>query len=427
MLNPADIHNEMCRRAFGRQSVPEFTQRAIEKLRLETRAETSTRIKTAMNELVNMRTLTIPKEKAFRQSQPLHVRETQRHLNHEFILEAISRTSSQDIHNSKSTFREHLQLGVPVMEPIPKSFVLPQRQNDPDQPTTTDDQPKKQIKLRKKPPTWMTPANQVRLWEEFKASPDFNPDSEITPESFLERKREPVYAFGVEQGTVNADGIFSKLRRILDWREGNKLNIFSERIILYSHTCIFVMITLMMAVRTAFTPVCQYTKDLTYDTEATIKKLATRVEKILKGNPFTPMIGKLDFRKYYYQFGVRTPQDNTIGVWDPHRSLYRYFTSNSCQFGNLHSIYWAVRFSLALMFFLNEYLLIPCIIYIDDTIYFVPLENFEEARGLILFFYKLTSAARQFMKPGSSRPPRITPHPFLPHPYTPLPPFVPRP
>ena len=386
-MDPVRIHNDMCARAFGRQHMTPRVKEAITGMRQRGIEEMRERFKQAAQEIAEIQVLTRPKEEIFRESQPTHVRETQRHLNHEFIIEAFKRTSSPDIRHEDSSFVEILRNGVPVREPVPKSYTLPEKKKSETSEKSHEVTTSKPVKLRTRPPSWMTRVSQERLWNEFRNSDDFDEAKELQPEDFVSRQREPVYAFGVEQGEENADGIFTKLRRILDWREGNKYSPFEEQIILYSHTCIFMMLAQMMSKKRVYMPICQYTKDLTFDTECTIQDNTT-VEQENEGKPFVPVIGKLDFRKYFYQFGVTTPIENSIGVFDPFVNKYRFFMSNSCQFGNLHSIFWAVRFSLALMYFINEILGIPCIIYIDDTIYFVTSELFEEARELIILFYE---------------------------------------
>ena len=53
------------------------------------------------------------------------------------------------------------------------------------------------------------------------------------------------------------------------------------------------------------------------------------------GPSFCPRIGKLDFRKWYYQWAVSDPMENVAAVYDPEAKKYRYFALPSAQFGAL--------------------------------------------------------------------------------------------
>ena len=85
-MDPVRIHNDMCARAFGRQHMPPCVKEAITGMRQRGIEETRERFKQAAQEIAEIQVLTRPKEEIFRESQPTHVRETQRHLNHEFYV-----------------------------------------------------------------------------------------------------------------------------------------------------------------------------------------------------------------------------------------------------------------------------------------------------------------------------------------------------
>ena len=378
------IHSWVARQAFGRNCIPSFVKDSIYYHKTNSFQQVKADLQKTTAELLRIRENTKPLEEDFRANQPAAVKEVQSHFNHEFCLEVFRRANSPDLTHPNSSFKDIFSNGQPVVGPVPRSYDLPME--EPRIPLKKDPFEKETFQVRKKPPSWLDSETQHRLWREYIGSEDFKSENELSAEELV---TPPVYVFAALQGEVNeSTGFYEKCRRILDWRLGNSFSPAYEKIVLFSHSCLFSMITLMLSYTAVICPVVQMTKDVNFDVNL-MRDEKCQVHETPPGRCLMPHFAKLDFRRYYFQFAVNNPIINSIAIWDPTSTppRYRFFYSGCSQFGNIHSIFWAVRFSYAIMRVINSLCNIPAILYIDDTILIMCLETLQCARAVVLVLY----------------------------------------
>lgn len=385
---PVELHNFITRLVFGREGMPNFCKLNIETQRKETVPMTKQKLSEAARLMTQIHVDTRQEEDVFRSKQKPSVRKAQEHLNHVFI--------SRVCEGSGAPLQKHFLNGVPVIGPADPTGVLDkltEEQIKARGEKLNADFNQNRTKLRKNPPKFMRDIDLKRLWDEFVNSKDYSPKAELTEETMRRTGATPIYTFGVNQGAIveeAPDPLWEKLRRILDWRLGNAFSPYYEKVRLYSHACLLAMLSLCLAVIPILGPMAQSTKDAVLDLENMSQKTGRQAEAAIKENPFTPIIGKMDFTGWFHQFGVDAPELNSMAFWDYMMKKYRYFFSDVCQFGNIHSLLNAVKIAGALMFAINTRLGIICVIYIDDSIYFSKLEVAEETRALLALFYSYT-------------------------------------
>eukprot|EP00392_Amoebophrya_sp_AT5.2_P005829 g5839.t1 len=89
--------------------------------------------------------------------------------------------------------------------------------------------------------------------------------------------------------------------------------------------------------------------------------------KQFKGHSFVPVFGKLDLYQAYLQLGVNTPRRNVFQYYVPELGEYKFGFSNALSFGNVHSVFgFVASISELLDKVLNEILMMPALVYIDD-------------------------------------------------------------
>lgn len=88
------------------------------------------------------------------------------------------------------------------------------------------------------------------------------------------------------------------------------------------------------------------------------------------GHSFVPVFGKLDLFQAYLQLGVADPSRNLFQCWSTEKQDFVYGRSNALSFGNVHSVYgFVASISELINKVINEILMIPALVYIDDIIF----------------------------------------------------------
>ena len=321
-----------------------------------------------------------------------HVHRVQLGKQHTAMWELMKRSGDPEceLPFEDSILRNFLH-GIPVIGPVQRSGVYAKETK----PSRTGRDPMlfapgewhAPWKIPTKPPKGMSDDNNFRLWYEFVADTQLRGEVDAS-----ELEAPPVPAFGTEQGGFDESTCRAKkLRRILNWHKNNKGSPMFERIRLTSHMSAIEMIQLCIVATNQgaeFAPALQMTKDVLADMKLIPEELVprdmrdwvTEIDSELStvcddlktacaaDQSFVPAMAKLDFRKYYFQFGVDRIMANSVVIWDPVQRKMRLFVSDCCQFGNIHSIFGACRVSESLARISCVLLGVPTMIYIDDSI-----------------------------------------------------------
>ena len=375
-------------RFAARETVPKYVLEGLMKLRgsnEETRRRERQQSAVTLLQMLQEAQL---KEEEFRASQPRHVREVQKDKQHVLLLELAQLAGDPDVKANRIEWEENLRLGTPVVGEIPKTWKWRGEVTE----APEDFEKISSGKKRTKPPGHMVQGDLERLWTEFE-NEKFGGGNEI---AFNEAEGPITYVFGVNQGAEipqEGGGFKSeKLRRILDFRPLNKNVKMLERLRLIGHLGLITMIQLLIAIQPQLFPAAWGAKDITHDVYGFYRMPEQEYDRSLwdkiveAGEAFAPYIAKLDFRRYYFQFAVRTPKLNVAAVWDPYSGKYRYFEMPSCQFGSLFSIFYACRVSELLSRIATVLLCVVTVIYIDDSIILAKDDVAEETALLGLLF-----------------------------------------
>lgn len=196
-------------------------------------------------EIIKIKEATRHLEEPFRKSQPAHVREVQKKIQHVFLDKYFKlKTTSKD-----KTILSQWQTGLGDVGPFPMTHEMNEGTTMPKLPPRNFYEQPMEQELRSRPPAWMTTENLKRLFDEFTKSAEFQRGQEI--KDFRKVVAPLIYCFGSEQGefeevwndeTGAFKKVYRKLRRILDWRDSNQYVETAERVRLNSHACIMQML-----------------------------------------------------------------------------------------------------------------------------------------------------------------------------------------
>ena len=275
----------------------------------------------------------------------------------------------------------------------------------------------KSFSLRKKPPSFMSETNLHRIWNEWAHEME-NSDKHTE----IEEKQitiEPVYGFGVEQGSFRTElingkktNVLDKLRPCFDWRPLKESVLQVEKLRLLGKRETEEILTALMSKYRTRTPQIQIKNDLKQDVirekqwRDEQKRTFTELEEDdnIELLSFTPHLTGTAFEKYYNQFAVKDKTCNTLALWDPHKNKYRYFESRVLTFGSLWSINFAIRFSECLQFLMVKLTKAVLTIYIDDTTLFSQQELVALELYFILFILSLIGVKVAHKKTVSTYP-----------------------
>jgi len=360
---------------YGHTShVDDETSRMIKAMKHTTIEERKKKLEENRQKMRDLFTATRGRTEELTKDQPEHVRRVQGHLDIGFLqglAEAIG-------HKDTGLF-ENMVKGSPTVGPIQDSNIwltdpFHQKKND-----IKEAERKKNFKLRKSGPEWMSAENKKRLWEESAALRESDLVREVKGEDV---KMEPTYGFGVEQGDFivreDESRYYVKLRNCFDYRGVNKWSPSKEKLKLTTNKQIIQWVA-EAAVHgdSKPPPILPGKKDVTADIEEELGKvlateaeivediqnwlqeqaglsadngdkkiseLKTRLNKSKKknvkrrlerkfyqtkretrrtklesgkGRGFIPGFCKLDFKSYYYQFAAMNMNENIIAIWDP--------------------------------------------------------------------------------------------------------------
>ncbi|MDP6735436.1 MAG: hypothetical protein QF732_02950 [Nitrospinaceae bacterium] len=239
--------------------------------------------------------------------------------------------------------------------------------------------------LRSRPPSFMTDENIARMYREWellsqKIAPLLNklPKDEIN--------EIPIYLFGVVQR--------AKLRPCADFRAANKTATVLEKMTMPNITKIMSLCQMLTSgVDTCVVPKIQTRSHIGADVSN--EKFRREMDQQRKSidsflnppplfqpgeetpHPFIPAFTKKDFSKYYFQLQPSSLENSTLGIWDPNAEsetdsdksgAFAYFQALCLQFGSVHSVFSACRFSLALSWLSDRFLLLVNSLYVDDSV-----------------------------------------------------------
>lgn len=372
----------------GRETIPKYVLEGLIRLKKQNLDERRRHRQQSASTLLQMLDETRAEEAVFRSEQPQHVRMVQKDKQHVLLLKLAGLAGDPDVETNKQDWVDNLKLGTPVVGDIPATSKW-RGQIKKAKRTLNEVKPSQQ---RKKPPAHMSEDDRVRLWNEFEDE-KFGGGTEI---KFEEAQGPITYVFGVNQGVESQqdDGSwkFEKLRRIMDFRPLNEGVGMMEKLRLVGHLSLVMMIQLLVATADQVFPAVWGGKDVSHDAYGHYRMPESEYDRSLwrkvieTGKAFAPFLAKLDFRRYYFQFAVRTPKLNVAAVWDPFMKKYRFFEMPACQFGSLFSIFYACRVSELLSRIATVLLCVVTVIYIDDSIIMSREDIAEDAALLGLLF-----------------------------------------
>ena len=119
----------------------------------------------------------------------------------------------------------------------------------------------------------------------------------------------------------------------------NKHVTVYEKLRLLGHLSIMSFLQLLAATEPQFFPIIFGGKDVTHDIFGLYtssdpgRQQWDQIAEIQE--PMIPTAGKLDFRRYFWQWACQDPKKHVISIWDPDADKYRYFETNFMQFGSL--------------------------------------------------------------------------------------------
>ncbi len=315
-------------------------------------------------------------EEKFKKEMDPRARRVQADKAHEFLMAVAELEGDVDYEANKEEWRSMLKQGSPIVGKIPRTGKWSRKVTKAKKMVDEVLYRGRPEKERRKPPGFMDPADIQKTWEGIK-------DEEAIEVSWDEITSPPAHVFGVRQCEVEIEPLtnrilFSKLRRILDYRDINEGAEAEDKLELQASPAINTILQLLMAERQQFQLINQAKKDVTIslgfreNEEDEIKDKARSNWLNRKGgNPVRrPAVGKKDFKGYYWQWACSQPHANIAAVFDPTTGKYRYYRFNNMQFGSLFAIYNCCRISELLNGAGMRLFKYPSIIYIDDTVIF---------------------------------------------------------
>jgi hypothetical protein len=239
--------------------------------------------------------------------------------------------------------------------------------------------------LRSRPPSFMSEENIARMYREWELL-----SAKIAPLLCKLPKDEiceiPIYLFGVVQK--------AKLRPCADFRAANKTASVLEKMTMPNITKIMSLCQMFTSgVDTCVVPKIQTRSHIGADvSNEKFRREMDQQRKTIDSflnpppffspgeespHPFIPAFTKKDFSKYYFQLQPSSLDNSTLGIWDPNAEsetsndkpgAFAYFQALCLQFGSVHSVFSACRFSLALSWLSDRFLLLVNSLYIDDSV-----------------------------------------------------------
>ncbi len=314
-------------------------------------------------------------EEKFKSEMDPRARRVQANKAHEFLLAVAKLVGDVDYEANEEAWRTMLKEGSPIVGKIPRTRKWSTKITKAKKMTQEILYEGRPEKERKKAPGFMAPEDIQKTWEGIEGE-------EAMEVSWDKITSPPAHVFAVRQGEVEIEPLtnrilFSKLRRILDYRDINEGSDVEDKLEFQSSPAINTILQLLMAERQQFQPINQAKKDVTIsmgfrDNEEDEIGDKARKNWFQKGGQAVrrPAIGKKDFKGYYWQWACSQPQANIAAVFCPAQGKYRYYMFNNMQFGSLFAIYNCCRISELLNGAGMRLFLYPSIIYIDDTVIF---------------------------------------------------------
>lgn len=417
-------------RKFGvRSKLPKFLRDVVVKIKSRDPEEIMALLRLRCQQMLDLHQRTTAEDALMKGQMPKHLQEVYKSKNLAFLVEMVRISCHLDEEmvsfapRVADQLRDHLVNGVRLSGVIPRMYFWDEVEKDMKGAEEIAARAWRSFINRPKTPpadTWAdNPDHIAAMHRDAEKCVQKGLWVEVERESWEagELPFPPALAFPVEQP--------NKIRTCIDMRPLNRTAVVTERMRLVGPPGHLEVIQLCAAgsASGALPTVFQTKRDINEDIKSERALLAQLREEVdgaealvrdvrpqddREGWAFVPTQDAFDLEGYYYQWGVDTPELNTIMIPcgkenSRAKRSWRVFKSYVSLFGALGSVYIDVSFSECTMRVFSAFLEICCPIYIDDGCVFSRPQCAEPSLAAAMLFLLLVNIVVAGHKSESTR------------------------